>query len=149
MSQGSCGAGEAKDGGGSGVSVLGHRIDCTVRSDPNIANASLERYPLLVGHAVAFKVNHDDTGRNEPADQEGVLPLRKLIAAVERHAGGSDDRIPVVDRLLEPFLLCYALTDFLAAVFDPVGDDGPAALEAGLRPLALVAACRSVLHDPS
>src|SRR5690625_434723 len=148
MSQGSCGAGEAKVGGVAGASVLGHRIDCTVRSDPNIANASLERYPLLVGHAVAFKVNHDDTGRNEPADQEGVLPLRKLIAAVERHAGGSDDRIPVVSRLLEPVLLWYALTALLAAVFDPVGDDGPAVVEAGLGPVELVTACRSVLHDP-
>src|SRR5262245_3100843 len=76
-----------------------------------------------------------------------ATPRRKQLAAVERHAGRSDRRHPILDRLLHAGLFA-APVDFRAAVIDAVADHRPAVVLAGLRNVDLIAAARTVLVHP-
>src|SRR5690606_9025915 len=61
---------------------------------------------------------------------------------------GGDDRVPVVDRLLEAFLRGDAFADLGPLILDAVRDDGPAVVLARLGAIELVATARAVLDRP-
>src|SRR3954471_4419534 len=81
------------------------------------------------------------------ADEHVALPLRQLVAGVERHARYGDRRHPEDERLLEAIvhrLLRLARTWIGAAV----ADDRPAVVRARLQDVDLVAAVGAVLVLP-
>ena len=69
------------------------------------------------------------------------------IARVDGQAARRDDRVPVVDRLLEPLGL-RRLVDRLARILLAVADRRPAVVLAALDEVELVAAARAHLDDP-
>src|SRR5436309_5149952 len=83
-----------------------------------------------------------------PSDEEAALPRGKQIRRVERHAARTDDRIPVVARLLHPFFLRDVAGNRRAAVLDAVRDRRPAVVLPFPRDVDLVAAARAVLDLP-
>src|SRR5207253_6415434 len=84
----------------------------------------------------------------QASNKDAVLPLRKKVAGIEREAGRRDDRIPVIHRLFQAFLVREALTNWGARVVDAVRDDRPAVILTLLNNVELVAAARAVLGFP-
>src|SRR5204863_7664429 len=81
------------------------------------------------------------------AGEQAAVPLRKQLAAVERHAGWRDRRHPVFHWLLHA-VPGGGLMDLRAGIVDAETDHRPAVIPALADDIDLVAAARTVLDFP-
>src|SRR5437016_1575732 len=129
--------------------VVGGEPERAVRPLAHIADAfaQLLQQALLLDHFVAVNFEPHQHLADQRAEEEAAAPRREAIAGVEGHAGGSDRRHPILQRLLHAGLV-RALVNLGAAVVDAVADHRPAVILALLDNVDLIAAARSVLVLP-
>src|SRR5262249_28246456 len=86
--------------------------------------------------------------RAQSADEEATLPLREQVGVVERQAGGRDDRIPIVDRVLHAVLVDDSFADRFTGVINAVHHGRPSVILALFDDVQLIAAAWTVLVLP-
>ena len=102
---------------------------------------------LLVEQDAVELARARDLAGAQAADEHVALPLRQLVARVEREARDRDRRRPVDDRRLEAFVR-RQLRLPRAGVGAAVAHERPAVVLAGADDVELVAAVRAVLALP-
>src|SRR5690606_28647048 len=119
------------------VILVRQQPDRTVWRDVDVADTAegaLEHPLLRTDPAASVAFEPRDELELQRADQEAAPPFGKHLAVVDCQTRGRDRRVPIVERLLHAGLL-GAFADVRAVVVDAVGDDWPAVVPAGLRPV--------------
>src|SRR5215813_6452408 len=129
--------------------IVGGEPQRAVGTLPHVADALVEplEEPLLGADRFAVDLEPHQQRGGKRTDEQVAAPGRKQVAGVKSHAGRSDRRHPVLDRLLHPLLVC-ALVNPGAIVVDAVADHRPAVVLARLGNVDLVAAARAMLVLP-
>src|SRR3954447_12991051 len=133
------------------TSAIRQNIDGTVREHADVADALVhvcEQRFLMDDLVVLAQLEPENRLAGQAADEDARFPLWKQIAAIKREARWRDDRIPVITRLLQPFLLDDALADLCARVVDAMHDHGPPVVLALLNQIELVSAARTMFGFP-
>ncbi len=129
------------------VVLVRHHQQRTIRRDDDIPDAAVGvlEHPFLCDDGVALISLHARQHLEfKGSDQKVALPFGKHLAAIDRDGAGRDRRIPIMQRLFQPFL-GRAFADLGAGIIAAIGDDRPAIVLARLDQVNLIAAARAVL----
>src|SRR5688572_5222917 len=136
--------------------LVGQEVQQLVRALPHVADAltqiheqhlTAQLFPVVVEANALEMSRARDLAHAHAADERVALPIRELVARVDREARGCDRRHPVDDRILESF----ARKPFRlprAGIRAARADERPAVVHAGLQYVDLVAAVRALLALP-
>src|SRR5687768_2859719 len=100
---------------------------------------AIDEQVLFSGHASIRDGEAHEPLLPETADEQIAAPFGKRGARIELRTGRSNDRIPVVDRLLDAFSCSHRVRDRPARVLNSVRDDWPPVILALLYEIELVA----------
>src|SRR5690606_33149737 len=93
-------------------------------SDVADARLSVREQSLFSYNTVSLDDETNQRLTREARDEEVAFPLRKKVPTIDHEGSGRDDRIPIIDGLLETRRL-GGLMDRLARIFLSVADHGP------------------------
>src|SRR5688572_10697927 len=132
------------------VLVIRDDIERAVRSLPNVTNPlrASDEQVLFTRHSLAIQPQAHEAALPKRADEQAVAPVRKGIASIELRAGGSDHRVPVIDRLLHSLTRRRRTAYGIASILDAVGLHRPAVVLALLDEVQFIATACPVLDDP-
>src|ERR1044071_1744380 len=110
------------------VPLVRDHVERAVRPLAHVADAlvAVGEQVLFAHHAVAFDDQPHQTFLHQRADEYIPAPRGEGRPRVELRARRRDDRVPVVDRLLQALARGDVARDRLARILFAVGDDGPA-----------------------
>ena len=74
----------------------------------------------------------------EPPYEQIIFPFGNSIAGIKYHPAGGKHRIPVIYRLLHTGFLLYCFPDFIATIFETVGNNWPAIIFSRLYNINLI-----------